>query len=126
MSRQLLGRLYPCSGIDHLGGSWVYRGSYSSWLVLLLVCRSWDLLCASMAFFTFGMQLYDIFNVLRLKSGLKIWASGKLLSTISRNIRPTLVFTLASNGGLNQVMFLDLFLLLLVVFRLISGLYFSW
>ena len=89
-------------------------------------CRSWDLLCASMAFFTFGMQLYDIFNVLRLKSGLKIWASGKLLSTISRNIRPTLVFTLASNGGLNQVMFLDLFLLLLVVLHLVSGLYFSW
>ena len=72
------------------------------------------LLCESMVFLMFGRQLYDNLRVLGLKIVLSMWSTGKLLSMIFRNARPTLVFTLRSNGGLYHVIFLDLFLLSLL------------
>ena len=80
------------------------------------------LLCESMVFLMFGRQLYDNLRVLRLKIVLSMWSTGKLLSMIFRNARPTLVFTLRSNGGLYHVIFLDLFLLSLL-FPVACGLY---
>lgn len=84
------------------------------------------LLCESMVFLMFGRQLYDNLRVLRLKIVLSMWSTGKLLSMIFRNARPTLVFTLRSNGGLYHVIFLDLFLLsLLFPVPVVCGLYSS-
>ena len=83
---------------------------------------SCDLLCESMVFLMFGRQLYDNLRVLRLKIVLSMWSTGKLLSMMFRNARPTLVFTLRSNGGLYHVIFLDLFLLSLL-FPVVCGLY---
>ena len=80
------------------------------------------LLCESMVFLMFGRQLYDNLRVLRLKIVLSMWSTGKLLSMIFRNARPTLVFTLRSNGGLYHVIFLDLFLLSLLL-PVVCGLY---
>ena len=42
-----------------------------------------------------------------------LWLLGKHSFTILRKLAPTSVFTLSENGGLNHVIFLPLFLLLL-------------
>ena len=81
------------------------------------------LLCELIVFFTFGRQLYDSLRMLWLNIVLNTWSPGKLLSIMLRNARPTLVFTLKSNDGLNHVMFLDLFLLLSLLFPVVRGLY---
>ena len=65
-------------------------------------------------------QLYDNLMVLRLNDILKTWSSRKLLSIMLRNARLTLVVTFKSrsNGWLDHVMFLDLFLLVFFCFQL--------
>ena len=65
-----------------------------------------------MAWLILGMHLYDIFTVLRLNNLQRGLFGGNDLSSILRNSLPILVFTFNENGGLNQVIFLDLFFLI--------------
>ena len=58
------------------------------------------LLCESIVFLMFGRHLYDNFRVLWLNIVLSTWSSGKLLSIIFRNARPTLVFTVKYQAAL--------------------------
>ena len=69
------------------------------------------------------MQLYDSLRVFLLKIGLRMWSTGKLLSTILKNLWPILVLTCLSNGGLNHVMLRFRFFRLLLLAGV--GVYFS-
>ena len=57
-----------------------------------------------------------------LKILRNLFDAGKCLSTKARNLRPTLVFTFLLYGGLNHIIFLDLFVVgLLVIWDLRPG-----
>ena len=62
-----------------------------------------------------GMHLYDtltVFLLMILDSGCE---GGKQVSTNFKNLAPMFVETFEEKGGLNQVIFLDLFFPLLLV-----------
>ena len=61
-----------------------------------------------------GEQLYFSLRLFLLKSFLNLWFSEKQFSIKFRNSLPMLVCTFLLTGGLNHIMFLCLFLLLLV------------
>ena len=63
-----------------------------------------------MAWPMLGIHLYETLMVFRLMILAKGWAGGKQVSIIFRNLAPTFVATFLEKGGLNQVIFLDLFL----------------
>ena len=100
-TEELYTYIYTIPFVKH----WLSRGHWSFFLQLhdlstLAISgssvRSTRLLCLSIMLLTLGMQLYDSFNVLRLKIGLRAWPLGKHSSTIRKNCFPRLVLTCAS------------------------------
>ena len=74
------------------------------------VCLDTLELCLEMTWPMLGIHLYDTLMVFRLMILAKGWDGGKHVSIILRNFAPTFVATFLEKGGLNQVIFLDLFL----------------
>ena len=76
-------------------------------LSLLLVGGSRALLlCLLMIDFMFGIQLWLILMLFRLKSLCSLWCGGKCLSISLRILLPIFVTTDLLNGWLNQSIFL--------------------
>ena len=97
----------------HLSG----RGHSVGWsqlhlsgVVSLLAWFSNFALCLAMCALTFGKHLYESFTLFLFIRGCNIELGGKCLSNNAKNLAPILVLTLIEYGGLNQIIFLFLFL----------------
>jgi hypothetical protein len=87
-------------------------------------CMATLLLCLAMIWPMLGIHLYDTLTLFLLIIFDRGCDGGKQESINSRNFAPTLVETFWENGGLNQVIFLDLLQFPLIVPD--GGSYLSW
>ena len=85
------------------------QGGVVSWAVVLRILVLWLLITWLML----GIHLYPTFTVFLFMILAKGCCGGKQESISFRNFAPTLVETFCENGGLNHVLFLDLFLFFL-------------